>query len=187
MRSLFFFFKGTIQLTFATFVTMLSCKKRKEKKKKFHLQDCKSDVRVEEGLAPRLWLLWVIVVHASLDIHKINKYKNNGRNIPFANTELSRSMELSGPLTYLKCLRKVRVVHTRSVEWRYCHVSVFTSIVRFKPDAFVSEYRPSAYGRVVVMLNQRLQLRRRVRGWVPGVVCQKRRGRSRDGRTAALR
>lgn len=42
--------------------------------------------------------------------------------------------------------------------------SVFTSIVRFKPDVFVSEYRPSAYGGVVVVLDQRLQMRRRVRG-----------------------
>ncbi|KAG7227578.1 hypothetical protein INR49_005393 [Caranx melampygus] len=50
------------------------------------------------------------------------------------------------------------------------------------------EYRPSAYGGVVVVLDQRrLQMRGRVRGGVPGVVCQKRRGRSRVGRAAALR
>lgn len=42
--------------------------------------------------------------------------------------------------------------------------SVFTSIVRLKPAVFVSEYRPSAYGGVVVVLDQRLQMRRRVRG-----------------------
>ena len=49
-----------------------------------------------------------------------------------------------------------------------------------------SEYCPSADGGVVVVLDQRrLQMRRRVRGGVPGVVCQKRRGRSRVGRAAA--
>lgn len=54
-----------------------------------------------------------------------------------------------------------------------------------------SEYRPSADGRVVVMLHQRLQMRRRVRGRVPRVVGQERRrrrgggGGGRDGRRAA--
>lgn len=74
--------KGTIQLTCATFVTgcpaihvyfiFIFCRdgnthKKEEEKKKTKERRRKSDVRVKVyGLAPRLWLLWVIVVHSSL-------------------------------------------------------------------------------------------------------------------------
>lgn len=147
-------------------------------------------------LAPRLWLLWVIVVHSSLDIHKINKYKNNCRNLclPFASAKSGGVNEpvCMAPLISPWCLRVKFAWRTHEV----CKIKVlafffFSPVLSDLNPMFVvvvSEYCPSAYGGIMVMLDQRrLQMRRRVRGWVPGVVCQKRWRRSRVGRAAALR
>lgn len=80
-------------------------------------------------------------------------------------------MNLSGSINFtLMPVRKVRMALRRGLQNKGIGIShLFTSIVRFKPDIFLclfffSEYRPSAYGGVVVVLDQRrLQMRRRVR------------------------
>lgn len=57
----------------------------------------------------RLWLLWEIVVHSSLHINKINKYKNNCRNLclTFASTKTGKVHE-PGSINF-------SYAHTRSV------------------------------------------------------------------------
>lgn len=108
-----------------------------------------------------------IVVHPPLHTDKINKYKNKGKSA-------SNVLSPSRFRRFLLCV---------NYAWRTHEVC------GTKESLHASEYRPSANGGVVVVLDQRrLQMRRRVRsGRVPGVICQKGRRGSGVGRATARR